>query len=123
MILMENSIFRTGKQGTNESLKVLDCTRANSDTSYYYKEETVKKKIILHFTLDYLKGDIATLTTNHVSVPFVVGRSGLIYNLFASKYWSYHLGPGASGGNTAMSKDCICVASSAMSIAEETKQT
>jgi N-acetylmuramoyl-L-alanine amidase len=54
-----------------------------------------------------LKGDIATLTTNHVSVPFVIARNGIIYNLFASKYWSYHLGAGAVGGNTAMSKESI----------------
>jgi len=57
--------------------------------------------------MGYLKGDIATLTKGHVSVPFVIGRNGKIYNLFASKYWSYHLGPGAVGGNTLMSKACI----------------
>jgi N-acetylmuramoyl-L-alanine amidase len=57
--------------------------------------------------MGYLKGDIATLTKQHVSVPFVVGRNGIIYNLFASKYWSYHLGPGAIGGNTGMSRECI----------------
>jgi N-acetylmuramoyl-L-alanine amidase len=94
-------------KGTNEYLKVTDCVRENGDASYYYKEETPKKKIILHFTMGYLKGDIATLTKGHVSVPFVIGRNGIIYNLFASKYWSYHLGPSAMGGNTAMSKECI----------------
>ena len=94
-------------KGTNETITVIDCAMANGDKSYFYQEETSKKKIILHFTMGYLKGDIATLTTSHVSVPFVIGRSGLIYNLFASKYWSYHLGPGASGGNRAMSRECI----------------
>jgi N-acetyl-anhydromuramyl-L-alanine amidase AmpD len=42
-----------------------------------------------------------------VSVPFVIARSGHIYNLWASKYWSYHLGPGAIGGNSAMSQRSI----------------
>jgi|SRR6218665_130206 len=94
-------------KGTIEKLTVTDCVRQNGDKSYYYEEETAKKKIVLHFTMGYLKGDIATLTKGHVSVPFVIARNGVIYNLFASKYWSYHLGPGTSGGNTAMSKECL----------------
>jgi N-acetylmuramoyl-L-alanine amidase len=94
-------------KGTAETIKIMDCTRDNGDKSYFYQEETAKKKIVLHFTMGYLKGDIATLTKQHVSVPFVIGRNGIIYNLFASKYWSYHLGPGAIGGNTGMSRECI----------------
>jgi len=94
-------------KGTADTIKIMDCARDNGDKSFYYQEETVKRKIVLHFTMGYLKGDIATLTKQHVSVPFVVGRNGIIYNLFASKYWSYHLGPGAIGGNTGMSRECI----------------
>lgn len=94
-------------KGTAETIKIMDCARENGDKSFFYQVETVKKKIVLHFTMGYLKGDIGTLTTQHVSVPFVIGRNGNIYNLFASKYWSYHLGPGAIGGNSAMSKECI----------------
>jgi N-acetylmuramoyl-L-alanine amidase len=94
-------------KGTTEKISIVDCVRENQSSSYYYKEVTQKKKIILHYTMGYLKGDIATLTNDHVSVPFVIGRNGTIYNLFASKYWSYHLGPGAVGGNSAMSKECI----------------
>ena len=94
-------------KGTTETIKIMDCARDNGDKSFFYQEETAKKKIVLHFTMGYLKGDIATLTKQHVSVPFVVGRNGIIYNLFASKYWSYHLGPGAMGGNTGMSRECI----------------
>jgi len=92
---------------TTEAMKLIDCTRENKDKSYYFQEETAKKKIMLHYTMGYLKGDIATLTKGHVSVPFVIGRNGNIYNLFASKFWSYHVGPGAMGGNTTMSKECI----------------
>jgi N-acetyl-anhydromuramyl-L-alanine amidase AmpD len=94
-------------KGTADTIKIMDCARDNGDRSFFYQEETTKKKIVLHFTMGYLKGDIATLTKQHVSVPFVVGRNGIIYNLFASKYWSYHLGPGAIGGNTGMSRECI----------------
>jgi N-acetylmuramoyl-L-alanine amidase len=113
-----NAVDSNGKQfvltvenvkikGTNEFIQITDCVRQNGDKSYYFEEETAKKKIVLHFTMGYLKGDIATLTKGHVSVPFVVGRNGVIYNLFSSKYWSYHLGPTAVGGNTLMSKECI----------------
>lgn len=93
--------------GSDEMMSYTDCRRENGDKSYYYEEVTPKRKIMLHYTMGYLKGDIATLTTNHVSVPFVIGRNGIIYNLFASKYWSYHLGPGAVGGNTPMSKESV----------------
>jgi len=59
--------------------------------------------------MGYLKGDIAKLTTpaEHVSVPFVIGRNGTIYNLFYSGFWSYHLGPGAIGGNQSRSEATI----------------
>lgn len=94
-------------KGTTETIKIVDCPRQNGDKSHYYEEATTKKKIVLHYTMGYLKGDIATLTKGHVSVPFVIGRNGNIYNLFASKYWSYHLGKNAAGGNTKMSQECI----------------
>jgi len=56
-----------------------------------------------------LKGDIAILTRHdyHVSVPFVIGRNGIIYNLFFSGFWAYHLGPGAIGGNRERSRTTI----------------
>jgi len=103
-ILKENTFLI---KGTAETIKIMDCARDNGDKSFFYQEETAKRKILLHFTMGYLKGDIATLTKEHVSVPFVIGRNGTIYNLFASKYWSYHLGPGAIGGNTGMSRESI----------------
>ena len=54
-------------KGTNETITVIDYARTNGDKSYFYQEETVKKKIILHFTMGYLKGDIATLTTSRLA--------------------------------------------------------
>jgi len=93
------------------NLPVTLCRRENKDQSYFVKSISTKTKIVLHFTAGYLGGDIATLTQpgNLVSVPFVIARSGHIYNLWPSNFWSYHLGPGASGGNTLMSKTSIAI--------------
>jgi N-acetyl-anhydromuramyl-L-alanine amidase AmpD len=90
-------------------ITMVDCHKEVPDNSYYYEEEFPKQRIVLHFTAGFLKGDIAQLSRQsvEVSVPFVIARSGHIYNLWKSKYWSYHLGPGAIGGNTEMSRSSI----------------
>ena len=77
--------------------------------SYYYNAKTAKKSICLHFTVGYIKSDTTSLSTkdNHVSVSYVVDRSGRIYEMFPDTEWSYHLGSGAVGGNGAMSKQSI----------------
>ena len=101
--------FEVTVPGTAEKVPMVRCVRENGDESFYFQEELPKQRIVLHFTAGYLKGDIDTLTRegNHVSVPFVIGRDGTIYNLWSSKYWSYHLGPGAQGGNTEMSRSSV----------------
>ncbi len=88
-------------------ITMVDCHKEVPDNSYYYEEEFPKQRIVLHFTAGFLKGDIAQLSRQgvEVSVPFVIARSGHIYNLWKSKYWSYHLGPGAIGGNTEMESE------------------
>ncbi len=95
--------------GDGTLLHYLHCERVNKDDSFYYREKIPKTKIVLHFTAGYLKGDIAQLTmpSNHVSVPFVIARNGTVIKLWSSQYWSYHLGRGAIGGNTTMSKQTI----------------
>ncbi|MBP2831937.1 N-acetylmuramoyl-L-alanine amidase [Aquimarina sp. U1-2] len=120
----EKSFFKTGKDshgkqfiitpksiptGDGELMNYFDCKRQNNDDSFYFDEIEKKTKIVLHFTAGYLKGDIAQLTipSNNVSVPFVIARDGSILKLWSSKYWSYHLGRGAIGGNTTMSKQTI----------------
>lgn len=82
--------------------------RPNFD-NYYYKEETKKKKIVLHYTVGSIRGDLASLTKkgNHMSVSYVVARNGIIYEIFDPKYWSYHLGRGSIGGNAVGSKESI----------------
>jgi len=95
--------------GDSSSMNYVLTKPVSGDESYYYSEIITKDQIVLHYTMGYLKGDIGQLTrnNNHVSVPFVIGRNGTIYNLFSSKYWSYHLGPGAAGGNKERSKRTI----------------
>ena len=101
--------FVANVPGTMERVPMVEARRENGDASFYYREETPKSRIVLHYTAGYLKGDIATLTTPgyHVSTPFVVARDGTIYNLWPSKYWSYHLGKGAKGGNERMSRSGV----------------
>lgn len=100
---------RTIGFGNNETLEVYECEPKFSPLNYFYQEEFEKKRIVLHFTAGHLQGDIPTLTggRGRVSVPFVIARDGKIYRLFSSKYWSYHLGPGALGGNTTESQKTI----------------
>lgn len=97
--------------GSTQTFEVVTAGLANGDQSFYYPEAAAKERIVVHFTAGYLKGDMAALTKkdNHVSVPFVVARDGTIYQLFSSKYWSYHLGKGAQGGNEAMSKSAVAI--------------
>lgn len=96
---------------TSENLNLVECVPENNDQSFYYQETVEKNKIVLHFTAGYLKGDISRLTTtnSHVSVPYIIARDGTIYQLWDPKYWSYHLGRGAVGGNTNMSKSSIAI--------------
>lgn len=95
--------------GEDAEMRYVDCKPADGDESYFYRVRHPKDQIVLHFTMGYLKGDIATLTRKdyHVSVPFLLARNGVIYNLFPSFHWSYHLGKGAVGGNGTRSKASI----------------
>jgi N-acetyl-anhydromuramyl-L-alanine amidase AmpD len=77
--------------------------------SYYYQQEKTKKKIILHETVGFLTGDMSAVTKEdvHMSVQYVIARNGTVYELFDPKYWSYHLGRNAVGGNGYGSKESI----------------
>ena len=80
-------------------------------TGYYYERDYDKTMITLHFTVGFLRGDLASLTEQdvHMSTAYVVGRNGVVYQLFDPKYWSYHLGRGAIGGNGINSKRSIAI--------------
>ena len=92
-----------------EKLHYIDASKSCGDKSFFYRKAVNKDQIVLHYTIGYLPGDIATLSQSnkHLSVPFVIGRNGSIYNLFSSKYWAYHLGRGAIGGNKTRSSRTI----------------
>jgi N-acetyl-anhydromuramyl-L-alanine amidase AmpD len=80
-------------------------------TDFFYPEEQKKTAVVLHFTVGYLTGDLGTLIeqSSHISVPFVIGRNGTVYQLFNAKYWAYHLGRGTVGGNSNGSKRSIAI--------------
>lgn len=106
------SPFQVQIPGSGDSFEVVSAKRDNGDQSFFYNEVVPKQRIVVHYTAGYLKGDLAALTkpNNHVSTPFVVARDGTIYNLFSSKNsWSYHLGPGAQGGNKEMSSSAVAI--------------
>lgn len=89
-------------------LDYIKCRPADSDIEYYYSEKHTKTSAVLHLTEGYIKSDVYYLThKGHVSVPFLIPRSGDILNLHPSSDWAYHLGKTASGGNTTMSKGTI----------------
>jgi N-acetyl-anhydromuramyl-L-alanine amidase AmpD len=105
-ILTQRGIQIPGESGRMHYVKL---EPSYGDDSYFFRSKPDKDQIVQHYTVGYLKGDIASLTTpdHHVSVPFVIGRNGTIYNLFHSGFWAYHLGRGAIGGNTARSRATI----------------
>ena len=80
-------------------------------SNYYYDQAVAKNLVVLHHTAGWFWGDLDTLTqnNNHVSVAFVVARSGWIYRLFDPTRWSYHLGPGTVGDNEFNSKRAIAI--------------
>lgn len=91
----------------NHKLDGISCRPSNGFAGYYYDEKFTKEKVVLHFTVGHLKGDIYSLSNKsrgHVSTAFVLGRDGTVYQLFSSAAWSYHLGRNAKGGNTVQSK-------------------
>jgi len=97
--------------GEDRHMNYVEATPIDGDESYWYRTKYDKDQIVLHFTMGYLGGDTATLTKKdyHVSVPFLIGRNGIIYNLYHSFYWSYHLGSAAVGGNKIRSRKTIAV--------------
>jgi len=101
--------------GENRNLNVVRLQPADGNETHYNAEAFPKERVVLHFTTGYIRGDVWMLTkpkpdpATRVSVAFIMARDGNIYNLFNSRYWAYHLGPTAVGGNTPMSRSSIGV--------------
>ena len=101
--------FSFTDKASKVQLNGLVCRPQSMYNTYFYTEETSKEKIALHFTAGHLQGDLGALSRKdyHVSVPFVIARDGTIYQMHHSKYWSYHLGRNALGGNKTQSQKTI----------------
>lgn len=91
-------------KGENLTLNALFAKPAKRE-GYYHDVEYPKKRVVLHFTAGNIRSDMSALTRNdyHVSVAFVIGRNGIIYQLFSSRFWSGHIGKGI--GNTGNAQD------------------
>ncbi|MEY4937838.1 MAG: hypothetical protein RIS64_4197 [Bacteroidota bacterium] len=101
----------TVRNEPNLQFKVVSCVPADGHSDYFYTEKCEKKQILLHFTMGHLQGDIFTLTKKgyQVSVPYVIARDGLVYRLFSSEFWSYHIGRNNLGSNGTFSKMSIAI--------------
>lgn len=74
---------------------------------YFFPAQHPKERIILHFTAGNVRSDMMSLTqaSRHVSVAFVIGRDGTIYQLFPSSGWSGHIGAGVGNQGTGNAQD------------------
>lgn len=91
----------------NESLTLNGLLYKPNRSNYYYETKHPKQRIVLHFTAGNVRSDMYSLTTQnrHVSVAFVIGRDGTIYQLYHSGYWSGHIGAGIGNQGTGNSQD------------------
>ena len=96
--------------GNFEGLPVLKFVD-NEHTNYFINSKSKKQGICLHYTEGYLGGDLSYLSRQdaYVSVPFLIGQSGTIVQMFDPDYWAYHLGNMAIGGNKRGSRSLIAI--------------
>lgn len=120
---LEDKITKTGNDGEyvlrkfsipvpNENLTLNGfLTTPKNRSKYYQSVEHPKQRIVLHFTAGQIRSDLEALTRNdfHVSVAFVIGRNGAIYQLFPSKFWSGHIGKGIGNTNTGNAQDKVTI--------------
>lgn len=96
--------------GEELTLEGLLCT-PKARAEYYYAVEHPKERILLHFTAGQIRSDLSALTSNkhHVSVPFVIGRDGTLYQLFSSRFWSGNIGKGLGNTGTGNRQDQVTI--------------
>ena len=94
---------------TDEVMSYVDVRPGHS--SFYDGTKHAKKQVVLHFTEGQLHSDLGLLTRagRRLSVAFVIGQTGTIYNLFSSAAWSYHLGAVTFGNNTTNSRESVAI--------------
>lgn len=71
-------------------------TQVKFSYKQYYRRECKKNQIALHHTVSGygIYGDINWWlhTPERIATPFLIDRSGKIYQTFSSMYWAHHLG-------------------------------
>jgi N-acetyl-anhydromuramyl-L-alanine amidase AmpD len=102
------------KQVPGESLVLNGLEYTPPRYNYFYQEQHAKLRIVLHHTAGHLRSDMHLLTSQdrHVSAAYVIGRCGLVFNLFPSKFWSGHIGAGLGneiGKNNRQDKNTIAI--------------
>lgn len=74
----------------------MDIKKITFPDNQYYKVEMPKKIIVLHHTVsgEGVEGDINwwKQTEERVATPYIIGRDGVINQIFDDKYWAHHLG-------------------------------
>lgn len=79
----------------------------NKLTKHFFSEAGQKSKIVIHHTAGGFEGDLITLLSSTVSVAFLISPQGKIVMLHHPKFWAWHLGRGALGGNEVQSRISI----------------
>jgi N-acetyl-anhydromuramyl-L-alanine amidase AmpD len=88
------------KIAESEALNLKDIISVNFPEDQYYKQQTLKKQIVLHHTVSGqgTDGDISwwRSTADRVGTAVIIGWDGRIYQCFSSIYWAHHLGTHAA---------------------------
>jgi N-acetyl-anhydromuramyl-L-alanine amidase AmpD len=79
-----------------EKIELSDIVQVDFPENQYYREETEKKQIVLHHTVSSGKVD-GTINwwkqdPQRVATQFIVDATGVVYQLYSSKFWAHHLG-------------------------------
>lgn len=80
--------------------------------SQFYKEEQLKKQIVIHHTVSGPSAmrvfEVWASSPERVATAFVIGGDGQIHQGYNSKFWAHHLGLKKTN-NTALNKASIAI--------------
>ncbi len=95
-----------------QKLDIKKIVQVKFPESQYYKEEQLKKQIVIHHTVS---GPNATRVfegwasnPDRVATAFVISADGVITQGFESKYWAHHLGL-QKPNNTVLNKASVAI--------------
>lgn len=79
-----------------EKIELTDIIQVDFPETQYYREETQKNQLVLHHTVSGGKVDGTISWWNQdpqkIATQFIVDATGVVYQLYSSKYWAHHLG-------------------------------